>query len=190
MTVGIERYVQRIAEAHGVAGHTTLPDGPVVYSAYRDGDYELCTPETQLTDTDGDITAPEWLDGRETILALRDVEGNERHDLVEVVPETGDVTPILDDEYLITSPRQNPTEPGQLAFISNRDGSLDLYTIAVETGEVSKLSETDESVGGFSWAPDDTPLVYTGNSSIIPFFSTISPPIERPCIPSPNLGTH
>ena len=160
MTVGIERYVQWIAEAHGVAGHTTLPDGRVVYSAYRDGDYELCTPETQLTDVDGDITAPEWLDGRETILALRDVEGNERHDLVEVVPETGEVTPILDDEYLIASPRQNPSDPGQIAFVSNRDGSLDLYTVAVESGAVSKLSEVDESVGGFSWAPDGTQLVY------------------------------
>jgi len=38
-----DRYVERIAEVHGVSGHTVLPDGSVVFSAYRDGEYDLHT---------------------------------------------------------------------------------------------------------------------------------------------------
>ncbi|QSG09564.1 S9 family peptidase [Halapricum desulfuricans] len=156
----IEEYVEQISDAHGIQGSTVLPDGTIVFTAYRDGEYELCTLDEQLTETDGDITYPERLEGRESVVAHRDVDGNEAYDLVEVDPEAGTVTPILDDQFQNQNPQQNPTDPAQLAFVSTRDRSLDLYTLGLETGEVTKRSENDDPVWGYAWSPDGDALVY------------------------------
>jgi dipeptidyl aminopeptidase/acylaminoacyl peptidase len=137
-----------------------LPDGTPIYAAYRDGTYELCRPDGRLTDAEGDITDPRWLSGRETILALRDHQGSEQHNLVEIDPETGALSPILDDEFFNQEPQQNPTDPDLLAFVSNRHGSLDLYTVDIEREEVTRRSQVEETVGGYAWAPDGEQLVY------------------------------
>lgn len=156
----VEDYVGQISDAQGIEGSTVLPDGAIVFAAYSDGEYELCTPDEQLTDTDGDLTYPQWLEGRESVVAHRDVGGTEAYDLVEVDPETGTVTPILDDEFQNQNPQQSPTDPDQLAFVSTRDRSFDLYTLDLETGEVTKHSENDEPVWGYAWSPDGDALVY------------------------------
>jgi dipeptidyl aminopeptidase/acylaminoacyl peptidase len=153
-------YVHRLAETHGVSGYTETPDGTVVYAAYRDGSYDLHTPDGQLTDADGDITEPTWLRGRETLLAYRDEQGNEQFDLLEVDPETGAITPRLDDEFLNFKARQHPTEPDRIAFVSNRDRSLDLYTLALDEGTVTKRSEAPDPVMGYAWSPDGDRLAY------------------------------
>ncbi len=160
MAESIGRHVERLAEAHGVSGYTSFPDGTVVYAAYRDGEYELCTQDGQLTDTKGDVTSPQWLTGRESILALRDRDGNEQHDLIEVNPDTGESTPILDDEFLNFKPHQNPVDTNQVAFLSNRDRSLDLYIIDIEAETIEKQSDTDETVMGYAWSPSGESLVY------------------------------
>jgi dipeptidyl aminopeptidase/acylaminoacyl peptidase len=156
----LEEHVNSLADTHGISGYTTTPDGAVVYAAYADGDYDLRTETEWLTDADGDVTSPEWLDGRETLLALRDVDGTEQFDLLEVDPETGEVTPLLDDEYMNIKARQHPTDPDRVAFVSNRDRSLDLYTLDLADGTVTRRSEAAEPVLGYAWSPDGDRLVY------------------------------
>lgn len=152
--------LHQLAEAHGVSGYTKTPDGALVYAAYRDGGYDLYTPDGRLTDADGDVTSPEWLRDRETVLASRDEGGNERYDLLEIDPESGAITPILDDPFMNVKTRQHPTDPDRVAFVSNRDRSLDLYTVDLDTGAVTRRSEADEPVMGYAWSPDGNRLVY------------------------------
>ncbi|QIO25090.1 prolyl oligopeptidase family serine peptidase [Haloarcula sp. JP-L23] len=156
----LENYVETLADAHGVSGYTRTPDGTLIYAAYEDGTYDLWTPNDQLTDATGDITSPEWLQGRESVLIYRDENGAEQFDLLEVDPETGSIMPLLDDEFLNFKARQHPTNPNQLAFVSNRDRSLDLYTLHLDEGTVTKRSEADEPVMGYAWSPDGQRLVY------------------------------
>jgi dipeptidyl aminopeptidase/acylaminoacyl peptidase len=156
----IAQYLDRLAEAHGVAGHTTAPDGTVVYAGYDDGTYDLYTADDRLTDADGDITFPRWLRGRETILAYRDERGTEQFDLLEVDPDAGSITPVLEDRFLNFKARQHPTDPDTVAFVSNRDRSLDLYTIDLDDGTITPRSVADESVMGYAWSPDGDRLVY------------------------------
>lgn len=159
-TEALEDYVRSLAEVQGASGYTLTPDGTIVYGGYEDGSYDLYMGSEQLTETTEDITGPEWLEGRETLLAYRDEGGNEQYDVVEVDPKTGAITPVLDDPFLNTSARQDPTNPDRVAFLSNRDQSLDLYTLELEDGAVTKRSETDKTVMGYSWAPDGHRLAY------------------------------
>ena len=156
----LAHYVARLSEAHGVSGYTITPDGTVVYAAYDDGTYDLRTQDDQLTDGDGDITSPRWLQGRESILAYRDEHGTEQFDLLEIDPETGAITPALADQFLNFKARQHPTDPNRIAFLSNRDRSLDLYTLDLDDGAVTKRSEADDPVLGYAWSPDGQRLVY------------------------------
>ncbi|MFC5973738.1 S9 family peptidase [Halomarina salina] len=153
-------YVNRLAETHGVSGYTLTPDGTVVYAAYDDGGYDLYTPDGRLTDADGDITEPEWLEERGTLLAYRDEAGNEQYDLLEVDPETGAITPLLNDQFMNLKARQHPTEPDRIAFVSNRDRSLDLYTLNLDDGALTKHSEAEAPVMGYAWSPDGERLAY------------------------------
>ncbi|OYR48947.1 prolyl oligopeptidase family serine peptidase [Halorubrum sp. Ea8] len=154
------RYVDNLAEAHGVSGYTKTPDGTLVYAAYDDGTYELQTRDEQLTDGDGDIISPTWLHGRESILAYRDEHGTEQFDLLEIDPETEAIEPVLADRFLNFKARQHPTDPNRIAFVSNRDRSLDLYTLDLDDGAVTRRSEADEPVMGYAWSPDGERLVY------------------------------
>jgi len=156
----LSNYVESLAEAHGVSGYTRTPDGTVVYAAYDDGSYGLRTPDGHLTNTESDITSPKWLRGRESLLAYRDEDGTEQFDLVEVDPETGVITPVLVDQYRNCNARQHPTDPNRIAFVSNRDGSLGLYTLHLDEGEITSRSKADEPVTGYAWSPNGQRLVY------------------------------
>lgn len=156
----IADYVDHLADAHGVSGHARTPDGRVVYAAYEGGSYDLWTSDGRLTDVEGDLTSPRWLRGRGTLLAYRDEAGNERYDFLEVDPEDGSVTPVLEDRYLNFMARQHPRDPDRIAFVSNRDRSLDLYTLHLDQGTVTRRSEADASVMGHDWSPDGDRIVY------------------------------
>lgn len=153
-------YTAQLAAAHGISGYTGNPDETVVYSAYDGSDYDLHTTDEKLTNADGDLTSPKWLRGRESILAYRDQNGTEQFDLLEVDSETGAITPIIDDQFLNFKARQHPTDPDRIAFVSNRDRSLDLYTLHLDEGEITRRSETAEPVMGYAWSPDGQRIVY------------------------------
>jgi dipeptidyl aminopeptidase/acylaminoacyl peptidase len=165
----LREHAEAIADTHGIAGHTVTPTGDIVYSAHRNGSYELVRNGSQLTSTDGGIVAPQWLDERDTILARRRGDGTEEFDLVEIAPEDGTVTPITDDSHRNMVPRQSPTNPDQIAFISSRDASLDIYTLrlapadsmgAADAPEPVRWSETDAPIVGYDWSPAGDRIVY------------------------------
>ena len=153
-------YLHRLADAHGVSDYTQTPDGTVVYAAYDDGTYDLHTAEGRLTDAEGDVTFPTWLRDREPLLAYRDEDGSEQYDLVTVDPESGSVTPVLDGRYMNFRARQHPTDPALVSFVSNRDRSLDLYTVDLDDGTVTRESGADQQVMGYAWSPDGGRVAY------------------------------
>lgn len=159
-TTSLDEYIASIADTHGASGAVALADGAEVYAAYRDGDYELIKDGERLTDVEGDLTEP-FLAG-DRLLALLDEEGAERHDVVEVDPTTGAVSPVLADEHDVMSPLPNPADPSQLALVTTHHGSLDLSTYDLESGDLTRRSTTDRLVTAFDWSPDGDRLLYQG----------------------------
>jgi dipeptidyl aminopeptidase/acylaminoacyl peptidase len=48
-----------------------------------------------------------------------------------------------------------------LAFVSDRDGTRQLYRMAVDGGEAERLTKTDDGVTAFAWAPDGARIAFT-----------------------------
>ena len=59
------------------------------------------------------------------------------------------------------SPSWNPGNPSQLAFISDRAGKPQIFTLSLEGGEAEQLTHVPTGVGSFVWAPDGQTLAFT-----------------------------
>ncbi len=66
-----------------------------------------------------------------------------------------------------TFPRFSP-DSTRLAFLSNRDGSVQLYTLALQGGEAQKLTALAGGVNELAWHPDGTRLALTGRDEAAP----------------------
>jgi Tol biopolymer transport system component len=52
-----------------------------------------------------------------------------------------------------SSPKWSP-DGRQLAFLSDRDGPVQIYLLRMDGGEASRLTEGKNSIQSFDWAPD------------------------------------
>src|SRR4029077_13498042 len=50
-------------------------------------------------------------------------------------------------------PRWSP-DGASIAFVSDRDGTAQLYRLTTRGGEAEKLTDRHEAVGAFRWSPD------------------------------------
>jgi acylaminoacyl-peptidase len=64
-----------------------------------------------------------------------------------------DHRPLTTGNYNDGSPRWSP-DGKQLVYVSNRDGSPQLYRRWMDTGETAKLTNLTQSPGGLAWSPD------------------------------------
>jgi len=49
----------------------------------------------------------------------------------------------------------------RIAFLSDRDGTTQLYTMWMDTREVAQLTHLERAPGGFKWSPDGKQLAFT-----------------------------
>lgn len=65
-----------------------------------------------------------------------------------------------------TFPRFSP-DSTRLAFLSNRDGTVQLYALALGGGEAQKLTALAGGVSEFAWHPDGTRLALVGRDEVV-----------------------
>jgi len=56
----------------------------------------------------------------------------------------------------------------RLAFVSRRDGRLQVYVVAAPDGEPKKLTASPTGVGDFKWSPDDSHIGYLAVDALSP----------------------
>ena len=90
-----------------------------------------------------------------------------------------DHRPLTTGLYTDTSPRWSP-DGTRIAFVSDRDGKPQLYIRWMDTGQIAKLTDLDNSPTGISWSPDGKQLVFT---ALVP-----ATPPKIATLPSPPEG--
>ena len=75
-----------------------------------------------------------------------------------------DHRPLTTGTYNDSSPRWS-SDGTRIAFVSDRDGKSQLYIRWMDTGQIAKLTDLENSPSGVSWSPDGKQLVLT---SLIP----------------------
>ena len=61
--------------------------------------------------------------------------------------------PLTSGSFAESTPRWSP-DGSQIAFLSNRDGSFQIYRLFLDSGQVAKLTNVMESPAGIDWSPD------------------------------------
>lgn len=62
-----------------------------------------------------------------------------------------------------TAPRWAPSGD-RLAFLSNRSGSKQIWTIPYDGGEATQLTDLPEEVTGFTWSPDGSAIAFVSKA--------------------------
>jgi dipeptidyl aminopeptidase/acylaminoacyl peptidase len=93
-------------------------------------------------------------------VATPDKEANRNASNIWLVPSNGGAAKQLTTTGRDNTPRWAP-DGKRIAFISSRDGESQIYSIAVEGGDATRLTNAPSGVDNLYWAPDGKSLAFT-----------------------------
>lgn len=107
----------------------------------------------QLTSyTDRGVYAALWMPNAQTLVAVRDTNGDENLQLISINSATGETRPLIALAGVAAQPiLASHNHPDLLAFAMNRDDPTQMlpYTVDVHTGEITQLAE--DATATLSW---------------------------------------
>jgi dipeptidyl aminopeptidase/acylaminoacyl peptidase len=136
-----------------------------MFIAVRDLDTK--TPTTRRVTPEGIFAIDPQVSPDSTRIAcvVSDTYGRWSHDAqIAVIDLTSGAIRVLTptDEVVNNAPRWSP-DGTTLAFVSDRSGYANIWTIAAESGEPRQLAPEDFEQGEPRWSPDGRRIAYTRN---------------------------
>jgi acylaminoacyl-peptidase len=112
------------------------------------------------------------------VLHFNDIMADKRHSNLWIVNADGsDHRPLTTGNYNDSSPRWSP-DGTQLLYISNRDGSPQIYRRWLDSGQTAKLTSLTTAPAGIAWSPDGKWVSFTAHvpESAQPLIKMPAPP--------------
>ena len=153
------------------AGAFPGPNGQIVFSSNRDGNYKIYSMNaddgsdvTRLTDTSADDFDPTWSpDG--TKIAFSSNRGNGIPEIYTMNADGNNVTRLTNNDVDDFSPTWSP-DGTKIAFTSFRDEGDDgeVFVMNADDGsDVTRLTDTSADDGNPTWSPDGTKIAFESN---------------------------
>jgi acylaminoacyl-peptidase len=104
-------------------------------------------------------------DGKRIVYVLQfsDIMKDKRHSNLWIVSTDGsDHRPLTTGYFNDTSPRWSP-DGSQLVYVSNRDGSPQIYRRWLDTGQTARLTNLPSAPAGLAWSPDGKWIAFTAH---------------------------
>ncbi len=96
------------------------------------------------------------------VVSVTDFDENSRNSDIWIVPASGGPPRrMTTSEKSDNHPRWSP-DGRTIAFLSSRDGAMQIYQLPVSGGEARGLTDFPGGVGDFIWTPDGKGFVFTG----------------------------
>jgi dipeptidyl aminopeptidase/acylaminoacyl peptidase len=119
-------------------------------------------------------------DGKRVIYVrqFNDIMTDKRHANLWIVNSDGtENRPLTTGNYNDSSPRWSP-DGTQIAYISNRDGSPQIYRRWLDSGQTAKLTSLTTPPAGIAWSPDGKWVSFTAHvpESAKPLIQMPAPP--------------
>jgi acylaminoacyl-peptidase len=119
-------------------------------------------------------------DGKRVIYVrqFNDIMTDQRHANLWIVNSDGtENRPLTTGNYNDSSPRWSP-DGSQIAYISNRDGSPQIYRRWLDSSQTAKLTSLTTPPAGIAWSPDGKWVSFTAlvPESAKPFIQMPAPP--------------
>lgn len=102
-------------------------------------------------------------DGKKIIYVRQfcDIMSDRRYSNLWIINFDGtDHRPLTTGHYSDTSPRWSP-DGNRIAYISDRDGTPQIYVRWMDTGQTAKLTNLQHPPEGIAWSPDGQQLAFT-----------------------------
>ncbi len=149
-------------DQHEVSSCTTTPDGSVIWTINGDDGYNVYVDGEQVTDGALDYRFVYWLSGRDTVLVLADQHGTYRYDFIELDPDTGEETVVLEnkEDALRLNPVHHPVDRSILGFVSpESENGMTIHELNLDTGEVEEIAGGPGPIFHFDYSPDGERIV-------------------------------
>lgn len=104
-------------------------------------------------------------DGKRVVYVRQfcDIMNDQRHSNLWVVSSDGsDHRPLTTGNYNDSSPRWSP-DGSQIIYVSNRDGSPQIYRRWMDSGQTAKLTSLTSAPAGIGWSPDGKWISFTAH---------------------------
>ncbi|MDF9799643.1 Tol biopolymer transport system component/imidazolonepropionase-like amidohydrolase [Catalinimonas alkaloidigena] len=74
-------------------------------------------------------------------------------------PLAGEAKPMTNDKFVDINPTWSP-DGDKVAYLSDRDGNMDLWVHTLSSGQTEKLVDLEEDLGFPAWSPDGARIAY------------------------------
>lgn len=150
----------QLVEATGVGhGFTHTDGGDLIHTEEVDGSAEIFVGGQQLTETGFDLREPTWVPGKGTLAVFASEEGDSQYNVLEVDVDTGEYQTVLESDFMTIDLKNCPNDPETVSLLASAEGTLDIYTLSLDTGEFERLVETEYTIY-HSWSPDGNAIVH------------------------------
>ncbi len=106
-------------------------------------------------------------DGRRIVYARQfaDIMADRRRSNLWIINTDGsEHRPLTTGNFSDSSPRWSP-DGTQIAYLSDRDGTTQIYRMWLDTGQTAKLTSLENAPGGIAWSPDGKRVSFVAHVS-------------------------
>ena len=165
--------VSRLEKQTGALRHGTSTPR-IAFASSRDGNWEIYSAEmdgrvqTRLTKREAQDRFPRWSPDRTRIAFGSQVGGD--HWELWVMNADGSAPRSLATQIVAKGSRQWSHDSTRIVFAASVADNVDIFTVDVETGRLTQLTNSPGVDGDPSWSPDDRHIAFSlmrdGNAEI------------------------
>jgi len=145
---------------------TWSPDGThIAFVSNRSGQHQIYVMNAeggdlrQITHDETINAPPVWSPDAEQFAIATLTQQNQSDEDIGIVTLDGNLYPLTDNQQIDTGPTWSP-DGRHIAFVSDRDGPIDIYVMGADGSDIRRLTEGYAQDSRPTWSPDGAQITF------------------------------